>query len=71
MPVLGLLFVLFGHFAVSIFSKITDHSRVTVDFKKGELVFEIKPGKKWRPAGLPACRSWWNGGCVHPNGRIR
>jgi hypothetical protein len=25
---------------------ITDHSRVTVDFKKGELVFEIKAGKK-------------------------
>ena len=26
--------------------EVPDHSRVTVDFKKGELVFEIKPGKK-------------------------
>ncbi len=25
---------------------ITDHSRVTVEFKKGELVFEAKAGKK-------------------------
>ncbi len=26
--------------------KVTDHSRVTVDFKKGELIFEAKAGKK-------------------------
>jgi len=26
--------------------EVPDHSRVTVDFKKGELVFEIKAGKK-------------------------
>jgi ATP-dependent Clp protease ATP-binding subunit ClpB len=26
--------------------EVPDHSRVTVDFKKGELVFETKPGKK-------------------------
>lgn len=26
--------------------EVTDHSRVTVDFKKGELVFEAKLGKK-------------------------
>ena len=26
--------------------EVTDHSRVTVDFKKGELVFEAKAGKK-------------------------
>jgi hypothetical protein len=55
---LGLLFVLFGHFAVSIFNKITDHSRVTVDFKKGELVFETKPGKKQDKASR---RAWLQG----------
>jgi hypothetical protein len=26
--------------------EIADHTRVTVDFKKGELLFETKAGKK-------------------------
>ncbi|HXJ71916.1 MAG TPA: hypothetical protein VNM37_03645, partial [Candidatus Dormibacteraeota bacterium] len=31
--------------------EITDHSLVTVDFKKGELVFEAKPQKRPRNGG--------------------